>query len=143
MGKQKKKKDTRPQVDAPNRDAWVTEPERAPDGEQFAEVAYEHAGHHNQTYEHESGVVFEPGRVVTYRSMADVPTVFKDDPKLKLATVGWGVCRVDSRMHYQPLSLTRFERLEAVARSVPVLKPDAQPEPEPEPEPVEEDGGDL
>ena len=92
----------------------VTVPEIAPEGVPFAEVVYENRGHHKE--EHECcGVTFEPGHVLTFRSMGAVPQAMKDDPALRVVPAQMGACRRTTMFRYSPMSGPEFNALKAQA----------------------------
>ena len=99
----------------------VMVPEVAPEGEPFIDVAYEHRCHHEP---HECcGVTFEPGRVLTFRTLADVPVEMFEDSALMIRSAKMGACWVQNTLRYAPMSGPDFNVLKAQAEA-------AEPEPE-------------
>lgn len=113
----------------------VMVPEVAPEGIPFIDVAYEHRCHHEP---HECcGVTFEPGHVLTFRELADVPVEMFEDSALMIRMAKMGACRLQTTFRYTPMSAPEFNVLLAQAEA-------AEPEPLPdEAEPVapEPEGG--
>ena len=104
-----------------NESKWVREPEAAPDGKPFCDVAYEQRCHSEPL--ELLGITFEPGQIVTYRRPQDVPTEFFMHDDLKLTGVMFGVCRIDPMFRYTPLTLFAYEALKAG-----VAEPEVEPE---------------
>ena len=94
-----------------NESKWVTEPEAAPDGKPFCDVAYEQRCHSEPL--ELLGITFEPGQIVTYRTRADVPDELLAHPELMARDVAFGVCRIDPMFRYTPLTLFAYEALKA------------------------------
>ena len=125
-----------------NESKWVTEPEAAPAGKPFCDVAYEHRCHSEPI--EVLGVTFVPGQIVTYKSHTDVPLEFVEHPELIVRDVPFGVCRIDPMFRYTPLTLFAFEVLRArgtVPRFEEVAADGDQSEPEPLPDAAEPEGG--
>lgn len=108
----------------------VMVPEVAPEDAPFIDVAYEHRCHHEP---HECcGVTFEPGHVLTFRALADVPVEMFEDSMLRICAAKMGACRLQTTLRYVPMSAPEFNVLLAQAEA-------AEPEPTPnEAEPVSE-----
>lgn len=116
--KKKPRKKKAPASDV-NRGAWVTEPEAAPEGHPFCDVAFEHRLHTEPITV--LGVKFVPGQIVTYRSLEDVPAEFFEHPELKLTAVQFGVCRIDDLFRYTSLTAHTIKALyRATGVAVPV-----------------------
>ena len=106
-----------------NESKWITEPEAAPEGSPFCDVAYEHRLHTEPL--EVLGVTFVPGQITTYRTRADVPDAMLEHPELMARDTAFGVCRIDPMFRYTPLTLVAYEALRSEAAAYERLRLDA------------------